>query len=74
MVLCRRTTEKGIAMAYQMICDLCGKPIETTEYSQFKIKKRVFSFYESWWEKIEVHDKCVEALWKATQERKGESK
>ena len=61
-------------MAIQLICDLCGKPIETTEYSQFKIKKRVRSWHEAWWAKIEVHDKCVEALMKAVQERKGESK
>ena len=34
-------------------CDICGRPIETYEkVSEFKLKKAVFSFRESWWQRL----------------------
>lgn len=38
-------------------CDICGKEITDT-FREFKIKKRVHSFHESWWEKMDVHTSC----------------
>lgn len=40
-------------------CDICGK--EITDYShasEFKIKKRVHSWHESWWQRLTVHTSC----------------
>ena len=40
-------------------CDICGKEITNwSEVSKFKIKKRVYSWHESWWERMTVHTKC----------------
>ena len=40
-------------------CDICGKEITNwSEVSKFKIKKREYSFHESWWERMTVHTKC----------------
>ena len=44
-------------------CDICGK--EITDYSkasEFKLKKRVYSWNESWWERLNVHKDCWEYL------------
>ena len=40
-------------------CDICGKEItDWSKSSEFKLKKRVYSFHESWWERMTVHTKC----------------
>lgn len=46
-------------------CDICGRPIETYEkVSEFKLKKAVFSFRESWWQRLTVHNACWKELCK----------
>lgn len=45
-------------------CDLCKQPIEPWEKShQYKMKKRWSLWYESGWEKCDVHDKCMERFY-----------
>ena len=40
-------------------CDICGKEIiDWSKASEFKLKKRVYSWHESWWEKLIVHTEC----------------
>ncbi len=42
-------------------CDICGKEIsDWTDASDFKLKKRIYSWRESlWrWERMTVHKKC----------------
>ena len=40
-------------------CDICGRPIETQKnVSEFKLKKAVHTFRESWWQKLTVHNAC----------------
>ena len=44
-------------------CDICGKEItHWSEASKFKLKKRVYSFHESFWENVTVHNNCWEKL------------
>lgn len=52
-------------------CDLCGKPINETG-RHFKVKERKFSWHESWWEYIDVHDDCVKELLKAIKQKESE--
>ena len=34
-------------------CDICGRPIETYKnVSEFKLKKAVHSWDESWWQRL----------------------
>lgn len=55
---------------YKLICDLCGEPIESPEkHSEFKIKKRWYSWWESGWDRIDAHDECVKAVAAAARER-----
>ena len=40
-------------------CDICGKEIMAqSDASEFKLKKRVYSWHESWWERMTVHTTC----------------
>lgn len=42
-------------------CDICGKEITNFSddcVSEFKLKKRVYSWHESWWERMIVHTSC----------------
>ena len=40
-------------------CDICGKEITNwSKASEFKLKKRVYSWHERWWEKLTVHTEC----------------
>ena len=39
-------------------CDICGRDIQESSASRYKIKKLEHSFHESWWERLDVHDKC----------------
>ena len=44
-------------------CDICGREITNySEVSDFKIKKRVYSWHESWWSRMRVHTRCWEDL------------
>lgn len=44
-------------------CDICGKEItDLDSASEFKLKKRVHSWHESWWERISVHTSCWENI------------
>ncbi len=50
-------------------CDICGRPIETYKnVSEFKVKKAVFSFRESWWQRLTVHNACWKELCKRIAE------
>lgn len=41
----------------KQFCDICGEEIESPdEGSMFKLKKREYSFTESWWERLNVHN------------------
>lgn len=44
-------------------CDICGKEItDWSKVSEFKVKKRVHSFHESWWKNLTIHTDCWEDL------------
>ena len=52
-------------------CDICGGEITNwSEASKFKLKKRVYSWHESWWERLTVHTDCWEDLCEKIGERK----
>lgn len=57
-------------------CDICGKEITDFENaSEFKLKKRVYSWHECWWERMVVHTACwvdlCDILKKKAEERNG---
>ena len=40
-------------------CDICGQEIKNRQdASWFKVKRELHSFYESWWERMYVHNAC----------------
>lgn len=42
-------------------CDICGEEITdlgSDDISEFKLKKRIYSWHESWWERMIVHKTC----------------
>lgn len=42
-------------------CDICGNEItdlSSDDVIEFKLKKRVYSWHESWWERMIVHETC----------------
>lgn len=40
-------------------CDICGRPIETYKnVSEFKLKKVVHTWGQSWWIRLTVHNAC----------------
>lgn len=44
-------------------CDICGREItDWSKASEFKLKKKVYSFHESWWKRMTVHNSCWENL------------
>lgn len=43
------------------LCDICKKPLENKSY-KIKIKKEKCSWYETWWEKLDVCSKCGDLL------------
>ena len=46
-------------------CDICGRPIETHKnVSEFKLKKAVHIWGESWWIRLTVHNACWKELCK----------
>ena len=52
-------------------CDICGKEItDWNNVSEYKIKKRVYSWHESWWEKLVVHNQCWSELISLINERR----
>lgn len=55
----------------QVLCDLCGKPIER-DGREFKIKERIGHWDYSFWETLDAHDKCVKMLVQAKREREKE--
>ena len=59
-------------MALQLMCDLCGKPIEFVQAARrFKIKERkgVACYDRFWWEEIDAHESCVIKLLTAKREK-----
>lgn len=52
-------------------CDIYGKEItDWSKISEFKVKKRVYSFHERWWERLTVHTECWEELGNIIDEQK----
>ena len=52
-------------------CDICGKEItDWNNVSEYKIKKRVYSWHERWWEKLVVHNQCWSELISLIDERR----
>ena len=50
-------------MSYIAVCDLCGKPLKDgLSSARFKVKKLNASWDEHWWQKIDVHEECVQKL------------
>ena len=50
-------------------CDICGRPIETYKnVSEFKLKKAVHIWGESWWIRLTVHNACWKELCKRIAE------
>ena len=56
-----------------MLCDLCGKPIDEGR-RHFKVKERRFSWGDSWWEEIDVHDECVKKLLEGVKQKEADTK
>lgn len=57
----------------QVLCDICGKPIER-EGREFKIKERIWHWDFFYWDHLDAHDECVKMLVQAKRERKKEAK
>ncbi len=56
-------------------CDICGREIEfPSEWSEYKLKKREYSFHERWWVRLDVHDKCWEMLCASIDAKRQEEK
>lgn len=60
-------------MSYQLLCDLCGKPI-LAGHRRFKFKELKSLFHETWWERIDAHDICVQAVISAYRAQKEKEK
>ena len=50
-------------------CDICGQEItDHANASRYKVKREVHSWYESWWERMYVHDSCWRKMRKYIKE------
>ena len=55
-------------------CDICGKEITSHgAASWFKVKKEVYSWHESWWERMYVHISCWRDMREYIRERKADN-
>lgn len=55
-------------------CDICGEEIvDWDKASEFKLKKRVYSWHESWWERLTVHTSCWNTLCDEIQRMKAKN-
>lgn len=55
----------------KICCDLCGKPIESSAKSSYKIRREWFGWpADHGWERIDVHDECVRVLFDAVHNKK----
>ena len=53
-------------------CDICGQEITNhDEASWFKVKKEVYSWHESWWERMYVHIFCWRDMCRHIREQRG---
>ena len=44
-------------------CDICGKELTRPDKIFYAIiKKRVYSWHEYWWEKLDAHEECWKDL------------
>ena len=63
----------GIRMAVKTFCDICGErifPAEHRWYGKYKLKQLHACWEDLWWEKVEAHQECVDALCEAIKERR----
>lgn len=52
-------------------CDICGREFKNySEIDKYKIKKEWHSWGESGWDKLEVHQACLEAMCKEIAKRR----
>lgn len=55
-------------------CDICGKELtKPDKIFEAKIKKRVYSWHEYWWEKLDVHEECWKDLCELIKQRQEEN-
>ena len=55
-------------------CDICGQEIEYPDNaSKFKVKKEVYSWHESWWERMFVHNSCWIDMCEYIREKRGKN-
>ena len=43
------------------LCDICNRPLDSESY-KIKCKKHRVSWYESWWDKIDICSECGDLL------------
>ena len=51
-------------------CDICGQEIKGEDASRFKVKREVYCWHESWWERMYVHTACWKDMCKYIRERR----
>ena len=44
-----------------IICDICNKPIMDRQH-KIIIKREMYSFYERWFNKLDVCEKCADRI------------
>ena len=60
-------------MSYQLICDLCKKPLRSGGRAfKFKIKEEWCSWDDHGWNYIDVHEDCLKKLLNGTKENNDE--
>lgn len=57
-------------MNTKYVCDICNKEIEnSSEASEYKVKRLTHLSGESWWVPLMVHNKCWRELCKSIAEK-----
>lgn len=57
-------------MNTKYVCDICSKEIEnSSEASEYKVKRLTHISGESWWVPLMVHNKCWRELCKSIAEK-----
>ena len=57
-------------MNIRYVCDICSKEIEnSSEASEYKVKRLTHLSGESWWAPLTVHNKCWRELCKSIAEK-----
>lgn len=54
-------------------CDICGRELMEEPHTRYKVKREWYGWYESGWERLEVHDECWRKLCKEIRKTKAVS-